>query len=236
VAEDRKIVYNVEVRTGDAKPKIDELAKSMDGLGKSMDDLSKKRLDNKDMNALHNAKVVQGVRSYSSELGKLNMACEKLYRTYRDDPSAANLASFAATRRALLDTEREYARYQSRVEGTGVTLKEFERKAMSHFTWITTGAAISAMASIPAEITDTIARIDADMASIRQVIPEIEANPQEAGTEEFTQQQQRMNKAMDDYIAIAARYGATTQEVMEAPAVSAVCTDKASRGRNRRGC
>lgn len=177
---------------------------------------AKNPLNDADANATHNAQVVQGVRTYSNEISKLNTECEKLYRTYRADPSAANLANFAATRRALIDTEREYARYQSRIEGAGATLKDFERKAKSHFAWIATGAAIAGITAIPAEIASTMARIDASMASIRQVIPEIEANPREEGTPEFAAQQERMNKAMNDYIGIAAKYGASTDEVMEA--------------------
>ena len=169
-----------------------------------------------DQNAMRTAEKLNTFRSYSSEISKLNAACEELYRTYRRDPSRENLDNFAKMRRALSDTEQEYAKFQRRVEGAGFSLADFGRKFRSHAAWISTGMFIGGGLAAPSVIESTIERIESNMASIRQVIPALEANPMDAGTAGFTEQQQKMNKAMTDYIDIASRYGASTDEVMDA--------------------
>ena len=169
-----------------------------------------------EMNAKYNSSMNPALRSYSEQISRAQMACEALYQTYRKDPTGQNLANFAAMRNSLVGLEKEYGRYQRSIESAGSRLDEFARKAKSHFTWIASGAMIGAAATIPAAGIDTITKLDQQMANIRQVIPQIEANPLDAGTEAFAEQQNKMNQAMTDFINIASTYSGDVSEVMDA--------------------
>ena len=158
------------------------------------------------------------VRSYEQELRRLQSRCEALYSTYRKAPTQENLQAFAETRRALQQVEKEYDRYQRSIQGASRAQSEFARKAMSHFQWITTGAAIGLAAGGPMLLENEMTNIDYRMAGIRQVIPSIEANPnmKDSDPTGFTNELQKMNQAMTDFIGIASKYGQSTDEVFDA--------------------
>lgn len=164
---------------------------------------------------VENAKSEQ-VRTFSKEISNLTASCEALYRAYQANPTDENLMAFAKTRKALENTCAEYRLYQKEIERTGTRLSEFGRKAFSHMAWITTGAGIAATTALPVAYANTLQNIESKMAAIRQVIPEIEANPMDAGTEKFATQQDRMNKSMEDFIGISKQYGVSIDETMEA--------------------
>ena len=170
----------------------------------------------KDANAVANADKIKAVSSYSAEVSRLQKSCESLYMTYQKDPTSQNLANFAATRNALVATQREYANFQRRVESAGHTVGSFFTRLKSHASWIVSGILVGGGVAGIADVFSQMTELDQQMASIRQVIPQIEANPNEAGTEKFANEQKMMNQAMTDFIGIAGQYGVATGEVMEA--------------------
>lgn len=195
--------YHLEAKLPSNPLKDDERFNTFENYAKSMGDINAKS-------------YVAPLVSYQQELRRLQNATENLYSTYLKDPSPKNLANFAATRNALVATRKEYAAYQKRIEETGTSIDSLGRKLKSHASWIFSGFLVGSAAMIPAGIITQITQLDQQMANIRQVIPQIEANPNEAGTAKFTNEQKQMNQAMTDFIGIAAKYGTSTQEVMDA--------------------
>ena len=195
--------YGLQAKISANPLKDDERFNTFENYAKSMGDLNAKS---------YSAPLM----SYRQEINRLQNATENLYATYLKDPSPKNLANFAATRNALISTRKEYENFQKGVEGAERKVYSLGQRIRSHASWIGSGMLVGATLTIPAGILSQIAELDQQMASIRQVIPQMEANPNEAGTAKFAEEQKRMNQAMTDFIGIASKYGVATNEVMDA--------------------
>ena len=146
----------------------------------------------------------RGITSYTNEIGKLQRAQESLYAIYKQDPSQQNLANFSATTARLKEVSEQYRVYQRSIQNTGSTMDAFMLKARSHLAWIASGFTIGALFAIPTETVDTMQRIESEMVSIKQVMPEIEGD------------QEKSNAEMQKFIGIASQYGEAVDKVMDA--------------------
>lgn len=186
----------------------------------SAEEFNRASLEAKSNNAISKVarETANEVQSYKNAIKQLENQCESLYATYRKDPSKSNLQAFAQTQAALQNTRKHYREYQETVNETSKTLAEFGRKAMSHFQWIATGYVIAEATSSLYNLEDELTNLDAKVANIRQVIPQIEANPHLISEDynEYIKQVNAMNKAMDEFIGTAAKYGQSTDEVLDA--------------------
>lgn len=160
-------------------------------------------------------KQSEEVQNYDQQIRKLQSRCESLYATYRKDPSKENLQALSQTRAELSRVTKEYARYQKEVSGASRTVSEFQRKAMSHLQWIATGAGIAMAASAPYFLEDRMTSLDYAQAGIRQVIPQIEGIEDSKQYGDVATQIMNMNKAMDEFIGTASKFGVKTDEVLE---------------------
>ena len=155
------------------------------------------------------------VRSYEQELRRLQAQCESLYATYRKNPSKENLQALAQSRAELQRVTKEYRQYEKAVVGASRAENEFARKAMSHFQWITTGAAIAAATAVPMMGADKITSLDYQMAGIRQVIPQIEGIEDSKQYGDVATQIKNMNAAMEQFVGTAKQFGISTEEVLD---------------------
>ena len=158
----------------------------------------------------------QGVDSYSNSINRLLHAQEALFSAYQRDPHPKYLQMLSKTRAELSRVTNEYKEYQRQVNDTGTTMDKFMGRARSHLEWIASGVALSVIGGIPIMYSETLENLEAKMAGIKQVIPMIEGLEDSAkfGTKE--EQIARAKKETEDLIGIAAQYGATVDEVMEA--------------------
>lgn len=158
----------------------------------------------------------QEVDSYSNSINRLRHAQEALFSAYQRDPHPKYLQMLGKTRAELSRVANEYKKYQKQINDTGTTWDKFMMRARSHLEWIASGAALSAMFVLPAQFMNTLENLEAKMAGIKQVIPMIEGlkDDEKFGTKE--QQIARAKKETEDLIGLAARYGASVDEVMEA--------------------
>ena len=157
----------------------------------------------------------EAARSYEQELRRLQSQCESLYATYRKNPSKENLQALAQSRAELQRVTKEYRQYEKAVVGASRAENEFARKAMSHFQWITTGAAIAAATAVPMMGADKITSLDYQMAGIRQVIPQIEGIEDSKQYGDVATQIKNMNAAMEQFVGTAKQFGISTEEVLD---------------------
>lgn len=160
-------------------------------------------------------KQSEEVRSYEQELRRLQSQCESLYATYRKNPSKENLQALAQSRAELQRVTKEYRQYEKAVVGASRAENEFARKAMSHFQWIVTGAAIGAATAVPLMGADKITNMDYQMAGIRQVIPMIEGIEDSKQYGDVATQIKNMNAAMEQFVGTAKEFGISTEEVLD---------------------
>ena len=158
----------------------------------------------------------QGVDSYTNSINRLKHAQEALFSAYQRDPHPKYLQMLGKTRAELSRVTNEYKKYQKQINDTGTTWDKFMMRARSHLEWIASGFALSTMFVLPAQFMNTLEDLEAKMAGIKQVIPMIEGlkDDEKFGTKE--QQIARAKKETEDLVNLAARYGASVDEVMEA--------------------
>ena len=165
--------------------------------------------------------------SYAKQMSTLSANIEEQYRAFkRDSLDPSKSADALAKYTKELDKYTKgmsvaKAEQEAFSKSIGTYTGQWERmraRVESHATWIMAGGLIGAAIAIPGAALDSIVRMDKAMAGMNQVMDHTNtaANAASKGISEQAEQQNMLNSESQKFLTIAAQYGESVDDIIEA--------------------
>ena len=165
--------------------------------------------------------------SYARQMSILSKNIEEQYRIYQKDSldpskSADALAKYTKEldkyTKGMSVAKAEQEAFSKSIGTYTSALDRMRDRVASHASWIAAGTLIGAALAVPATALDSIVRMDKAMAGMNQVMDHTNtaANAAGKGISEQAEQQNMLNSESQKFLTIAAQYGESVDNIIEA--------------------
>ena len=158
--------------------------------------------------------------SYAKQMSTLSANIEEQYRAFKRG-SLGSSEYAAALDKYTKGMSVAKAEQESFSKSIGTYTGAWDRmraRMESHMSWIFTGWLINGALAIPGAALDSIVRMDTAMAGMNQVMDHTHtaANAASKGISEQAEQQNMLNSESQKFLTIAAQYGESVDNIIEA--------------------
>ena len=158
--------------------------------------------------------------SYAKQMSVLSANIEEQYRAFKRGSigSSEYAAALDKYTKGMSVAKAEQESFTKSIGTYTSAWDHMRARVASHASWIFAGGLIGGALAAPAKLVDDITKMDAAMAGVNQVLDHTNTASRAAskGISEQAEQQNMLNSESDKFLTIAAQYGESVTNIIEA--------------------
>lgn len=158
--------------------------------------------------------------SYAKQMSTLSANIEEQYRAFKRGSlgSSEYAAALDKYTKGMSVAKAEQESFSKSIGTYTSAWDNMRARVASHASWIVAGGLIGGALAIPAKLVDDITKMDTAMAGVNQVLDHTNTASRAAskGISEQAEQQNMLNSESDKFLTIAAQYGESVTNIIEA--------------------
>ena len=158
--------------------------------------------------------------SYAKQMSTLSANIEEQYRAFQRGAigSAEYTAALDKYTKGMSVARAEQEAFSKSIGTYTSSWDAMRKRVASHASWIFAGGLIAGALAVPTKLVDDIIKMDTAMAGVNQVLDHTNTASRAAskGISEQAEQQNMLNSESDKFLTIAAQYGESVQNIIEA--------------------
>ena len=158
--------------------------------------------------------------SYAKQMSTLSANIEEQYRAFKRGSIGSSEYAEALNKytKGMSVAKAEQESFTKSIGTYTSAWDNMRARVASHASWIFAGGLIGGALAIPAKLVDDIIKMDTAMAGVNQVLDHTNTASRAAskGISEQAEQQNMLNSESDKFLTIAAQYGESVTNIIEA--------------------
>lgn len=158
--------------------------------------------------------------SYAKQMSTLSANIEEQYRAFKRGSlgSSEYAAALDKYTKGMSVVKAEQESFSKSIGTYTSAWDNMRARVASHASWIVAGGLLGAAFAIPGKLVDDITKMDTAMAGVNQVLDHTNTASRAAskGISEQAEQQNMLNSESDKFLTIAAQYGESVTNIIEA--------------------